>query len=222
MNNLNYEEAIKIDKRNFMQYYLSLIKTKHVLIFTFYTKSDYNSRIIKIILFFFSFALYCTINALFFTDSTMHKIYEDQGNFNFIYQIPKILYSSIISSIISVVVKLLSLTEKNIIEIKNEKNNIDEKVSEVLKCLLIKFVLFFEFVFMFLILFWYYLSCFGAVYKNTQTHLFKDTIISYMLSLIYPFGLNIIPCLLRIPSLKAPENKKKKILYKISIYLQLI
>ena len=222
MNNLNYEEAIKIDKRNFMQYYLSLIKTKHVLIFTFYTKSDYNSRIIKIILFFFSFALYYTINALFFTDSTMHKIYEDQGNFNFIYQIPKILYSSIISSIISVVVKLLSLTEKNIIEIKNEKNNIDEKVSEVLKCLLIKFVLFFEFVFMFLILFWYYLSCFGAVYKNTQIHLFKDTIISYMLSLIYPFGLNIIPCLFRIPSLKAPENKKKKILYKISIYLQLI
>ena len=27
----------------------------------------------------------------FFSDDTMHKIYEDQGNFNFIYQLPQIL-----------------------------------------------------------------------------------------------------------------------------------
>ena len=191
-----------------------------MLIFTFYTKSDYNSRIIKIVLFLFSFALYYSVNALFFTDSTMHKIYIDQGVFNFIYQIPQ--YSTIISSSINIIVKLLSLTERNILEIKNEKKNLDEKVSTVLKCLLIKFVLFFELVFMFLLLFWYYLSCFGALYKNTQMHLFKDTMISFLLSLIYPLGLNAILGLFRIPALKGPNNKKKEIFYKISTYLQLI
>ena len=222
INNLEFEEALKIDKRTFAQYYFSLIKTKHVLIFTFYTSSDYNSRIIKIILFLFSFALYYTVNGLFFSDATMHKIYEEQGDFNFIYQIPQILYSTIISSLINVIVKLLSLTEKNILEIKNEKKNLDEKISKTLKCLLIKFVLFFEFVFVFLLLFWYFLSCFGAVYINTQIHLFKDTMISYLLSLIYPFGLNFIPCLVRIQALKPPNNKKKKIMYQISTYLQLL
>ena len=99
------------------------------------------------------------MNGLFFSDSTMHKIYVDQGAYDFIYQIPQILYSTIISSVIGVIIKLLSLVEK---------------VSKVLKCLLIKFVLFYgifyEFVFMFLLLFWYFLSCFGAVYKNTQMH----------------------------------------------------
>jgi hypothetical protein len=204
-----------------MQYYLSLIKTKHALIFTFYTKNDYNSRKIKVILFLFSFACYYSINALFFTDSTIHEIYVDQGSFNFIYQIPKILYSTIISIVINVIVKLLSLSEKDILGIKNEKKNVDEKVSKVLKCLLIKFILFFIFISIFLFLFWYYLSCFGAVYRNTQFHLFKNTMTSFILSLIYPFGLNIIPGLFRIPALKAP-NKNRNILYKISTFLQLI
>ena len=56
---------------------------KQILIFTFYT--DYNSKIIKIILFLFSFALSFTKNTLIFNDSTIHQIYEDQGKFNIIY-----------------------------------------------------------------------------------------------------------------------------------------
>ena len=40
---------------------------------------------IKVCLFFFSFGLYFTVNTLFYTDSTMHKIYEDNGSFDFIY-----------------------------------------------------------------------------------------------------------------------------------------
>jgi hypothetical protein len=103
MNNLSYKKALKFDKRTYFQYYLSLLRTNHILIFTFFTNTDYNSKIIKIILFLFSFVLYFTINALFFNDETLHKIYEDQGNFNFFYQIPNILYSSIITSIINII-----------------------------------------------------------------------------------------------------------------------
>ena len=140
MNNLSYKEALKLDKRNYCQYYLSLVRTKHIFIFTFITNTDYNSKIIKIILFLFSFSLYFTINTLFFNDGTIHKIYEDQGNFNFIYQIPNILYSTIITSIINIIIKFLSLTEKNILEIKKISNNMFEKSSKLLKCLIIKFI----------------------------------------------------------------------------------
>ena len=121
LNSLTYIEALEKDKRSYFQYYISLLKTKHVVIFTFYTSTDYNSRIIKIILFLISFSLYYTVNALFFIDSTMHKIYEEKGNLNFIYFIPQILYSTIISSVIDFIIKFLSLTEKNIIEIKKTK-----------------------------------------------------------------------------------------------------
>ena len=221
LNNLSYEEALKIDKRTYFQYYFSLLKQKHVLIFTFYTYNDYNSRIIKICLFFFSFALYYTVNALFFNYTTMHKIYEDQGAFNFIFQLPQILYSTIISSVINIIVKSLSLTQKNIIELKRTEQNIKLKVTKLLRCLIIKFILFFILSFMFLILFWYYLSCFCAVYQNTQGHLIKDTSISFLLSLIYPIFINLLPGIFRIPSLRSVK-KNRKCLYNTSKIIQLI
>ena len=67
-NDLTYELTLKYDKRTFCEYYLSLLRTKHILIFSFYYKKDYNSRIIKIDLFFTSFAIYYTVNAFFFND----------------------------------------------------------------------------------------------------------------------------------------------------------
>ena len=112
---------------------------KHLLIFTFYTKTDYNSRLIKITLFLFFFALYFTVNALFFTDSTMHKIYIDKGNINLIYQIPQILYSTIISTVINSIVNYFSLTEKDITKIKSSKG-INKTAYEILKCFKIKFL----------------------------------------------------------------------------------
>ena len=114
-NNLTYKLALKYDKRTFCEYYLSLLRTKHILIFSFYYKKDYNSRIIKIDLFFTSFAIYYTANAFFFTDKTMHKIYVDEGLFNFIYQLPQIIYSSLISSVLNTILKLLALSENYIL-----------------------------------------------------------------------------------------------------------
>ena len=69
-----YELAKKYDKRSFCVYYLSLIKTKHNLVFSFFRTNDYNSQIIKIDIFFVGFAIYYTVNALFFDDKTMHKL----------------------------------------------------------------------------------------------------------------------------------------------------
>ena len=221
LNSSSYEDAIKYDHRTYFEYYLSLIRTKHMIIFTFYTYNDYNPRIIKISLFFFSFGLFYIVNALFFNDSTMHQIYEDHGVFNFIFQIPQIIYSTIISVVIRTILSLLSSSEKNIIEIKNQKTLEEAKntAKKKQKCLLIKFILFFIISFSFLAFSWYYISCFCAVFKNTQLYLIKDTAISFGTSLFYPFVINLIPGFFRIHSLK---NGKKKCLYRISKIIQLI
>ena len=220
LNTLLYDEAKKYDKRNYCQFYFSLLKTNHVIIFTF--NNDYNSKIIKIYLLLFSFALYFTVNGLFFNDSTMHKIYKDGGKYNFIYQIPLIIYSSLISSIINAFIKYLSLSQKYILEIKNLENNavFEQKVNNILKCLKIKFKLFFLFTFILSIFFWYFLGCFCSVYKNTQFHLIKDTLISFGLSLLYPLGIYLIPGIFRIPSLN--NNKNRKLLYSFSQIIQLL
>ena len=150
INSLSYEEALIIDKRNYFQYYFSLLRAKHLLIFTFYTSNDYNSTIIKICLFFFSFSLYYFVNALFFTDSTLHLIYENLGIYNLILQIPKILYSTCISSAIDLIVTSLSLTQKNILTLKKSKGNLVGKIKDLFKCLIAKFTLFFIISFKFL------------------------------------------------------------------------
>ena len=221
LNSLTYKDALEFDKRTYCQYYLSLIKSKQLIVFTFYFTKDYNSYIIKIQLFLFSFALFFTVNALFFNDSTIHQIYENDGIFNFVYNIPQIIYSTIISALIDIIVKKLSLTEKQILEIKLQKSieNLVSKYSKIKKCLKLKFILFYIISLLFLFFFWFYLACFCAVYTNTQKHLIKDTLLSFALSLLYPFILNVVPMLIRIPSLK---NKNKECMYKVSKIAQLI
>ena len=140
INSLEYKEALKLDKRNYFQYYISLLKYNHPIIFSFGFYNDYNSRIIRIFLFFFSFSSDLTINVLFFNDDTMHKIYQDKGNFDLLYQIPQILYSTLISIFIDTSIKNLALYQDNIIELKQErrKNIFKEKYVRTLNIIKIK------------------------------------------------------------------------------------
>ena len=197
INSYSYKEALELDKRTFFQYYFSLLKIKHIFFFAFIPSNDYNLTIIKIYLFFFSFALYLSVNALFFNDSTMHKIYVDKGTFNFIYQLPQIL-----------IVKKFFLTEEDLLNIKNQtkKEKFTAAFVKRVKIVMIKFIIFSIINILFLSMFWYYLGCFCAVYRNAQVHLIIDSVISFGLSLLYPLGLNLIPGLLRIYALRA-KNK---------------
>ena len=219
INIIPYQEAIDIDKRTYFQYYKSLIKIKHIFIFSFNPINDYNLYIIKICLFFFYLALNIVINALFFNDYMMHRIYIDQGKYNFFCFLPKFIYTIIISSIIIIFIRRLFLTQKDILGIKHEKNknNINARVLTVIRCIIIKIVCFFIFVFIFLLLFWYYLSSFCFIYKNTQIYLIKNVLISISISLIYPFIICLIPGIFRISSLKIAGE----CFYKISQILQL-
>ena len=203
LNYLSYNDALKYDKRTYISYYKLLIRIKHPLIFSFCPIKDYNSIIIKIDLFFISFCIYCFINALFFDEKTIHKIYEDKGIYNFIYLIPYISYSFLISHALFTIIKYVSLSERNIYEIKSEKTIEDtsDKIEKVKRCLVIKYILFFILSILFLLFFWYYLSSFAAVYQNTQIYLIKNILISFGLSLIYPFVINILPSFIRIYSL---------------------
>ena len=222
LNSLIYKKALLYDKRVYSQYYFSLLKTGHLFIFSFYSNNkDYNPQIIKLFLFFFFFDVYLTINVLFFNQNKLHQIYEDKGEFNLIYQIPQILCSTIISSVINSLIKFLALENNNIVVLKNAKTKDDliTKEKNIYKKIKLKFCLFFIIVFILLFLFMLYVSCFCGIYVNTQIHLIKDTIISFSLSLIYPFGILLIPGIFRISALKA-KKKDKKYLYKFSQFLQ--
>jgi len=200
-----------------------LLKTKHPFIFTFFNNNDYNSKIIKINLFLFSFTLYFAINTLFFNDSTMHQIYEDKGSFNFIYQLPQIAYSSLISAVFGIIIKMLSLSQGQVLNFKKNKDNkdLEKKAISLNKQIKIRSIIYFILNSVFLVFFWYYISMFCAIYVNTQLHLIKDTLISFSLSMIYPFGIYLIPGIFRIPCLSS-NAKNGNYIYILSRILQMI
>ena len=223
LNNLEYKEAIKNDKRTYMQYYCSLIKIKHIILCIFFSSYDYNLTSIKISLFIFTFCLYFTVSALFFTDKTMHKIYEDKGIFNLAIHLPQIFFSTLISTFLNILIKKLALSEKNMMELKKIKNKEKalQKSVKLYRFLMIKFNLYYFISLLFIIFFWYYISTFCAVYKNTQIILIESTMTSFSLTLIYPFALNLLPGIFRIPALKASKRDKEN-LYKIGNIIALI
>ena len=163
------------------------------------------------------------MNALFFNDDTMHQIYDDGGDFNIIYQLPQIIYSTIISIIIDSLISYLGLSQDDILSVKHVKkvSDVDRRAKEVLRSLHIKFIFFFIVIFSFILLYWYYLGCFCAIYTNTQFHLIKDTLIGYGTGFIIPLGKSFVPGIFRIPTLKK-YGKGKKVVYKLSQFLQKI
>ena len=150
----------------------------------------------------------------------MNNIYEDNGIFNFIFQLPQIIYSSLITSVLNIILQKLAISEKQILEMKKEKDieKCKQKANKVKNTLKLKLIIFLVLSSILMLFFWYFISCFCAVYGNTQHILIEDTFISFGTSMLYPFGLKIVPTIFRIPALRAPK-RDRKYLYKISLLL---
>ena len=178
---------------------------------------------LKLCLFLTNFSFYFTMNCFFFSDDTMHKIYIDNGAYHIIYRLPQIIYTSFISSVINILLKQLSLSENNFLELKHEKTSIriTAKSKTIKECLTMKFIIFFIINFLLLFFVWYFISCFSAVFINTQIILISDTLISFGISLLYPFGYYLIPGVFRIPAIKA-KQKDKQCLYTTGSIIALI
>ena len=100
LNTFDYSKAILYDKRTCFQYYLSLIKVKNAIIFSFCPMKDYNSLIVRSCIFSLSFSIYYAVNFAFFDDAMLHMIYKLGGKYDFMYFIPKIAISFVISYVI--------------------------------------------------------------------------------------------------------------------------
>ena len=219
INQLDYENFLLIDNRSFLMIYYSFLEYSQLIIFTFITNTDFNIRQIKIALFIFSFILFLTFNTLFFTDESMSHIYKQGGAFDFIYNLPKTIFSGVCCGVINFLLKFLSLSQKDIDKL-NKINNEKDKIKEINKfkknwyC---KIIIFYILIFIFIELFQIYVGTFCLIYKNTQKHLFKSTTISFILSMIYPFGICLLTAIFRKISL----IKKNKFLFLLSKLLQM-
>ena len=141
----------------------------------------------------------------------MHKMFLDYGKYNFIQQVPQIIYSTIISKLIETIVCFLSLTDKHYYQAKNFKNVSKNFVMGILKCIKIKIAFFFLFSSLMFIFYWYIITCFCSVYKNTQIAFIKDSLLSCLLGFLIPFVIYLFPSFLLTIVLKTNLGKKEYI-----------
>jgi hypothetical protein len=223
LNSLSYSDAILYDKRTFCQYYFSLIMTKQLIIFTFNSKNDYNSKIIKFCFLLYTLAIFLFVNTAFIDDNILHDLYLLQGKISIFHFINIIIYTTIISTTIKNILLLIIFTESNIISIREDyEYNINEKVRQVLAIIRVKCCLFFVLMILTLSFLWIYLSCFFSIFRNTQIFVLKNTLISFGISSVIPIILGIFPCIMRCFALINREKQDRVGIYHLSKILQII
>ena len=219
---LDYDGAIKKDKRTYCQYSCSLIKQNHPIVSTFFYNNDYNSKLLKINVFVLSFII-CYNSCVFFYDQEkLSEIYYSNNAYK--YNAVDTIYNSIITAVLSKIFKILAFSNDNILKIKNskfKKKNFDEKEEKLIKKLKIKFILFFIIGFIYLLFCWYALTSFGILYSNSQKYSLYDTIISFSNRISIPILIFFIPGIFRKLALSNPK-KKRVCLYKFSKIFQFI
>ena len=154
------------------------------------------------------------MNTFFFTDETMHKIFLSYGKYDFIQQIPQIVYSTILSQILEVFLCYLSMTDKYMYQIKNSEMN-KKQIMNIYRCINFKLINFFVFTFILFLGYFYIVTAFCGVYQNTQVIFIKDSLSSFLLGIIYPLFIYLIPSGFRLCSIKS-KKMKYKCLYKLS------
>ena len=181
MNMLSYNEALGRDKRNCFIFYLSFLKTRHILVSIFIR--DFNAILFKISFLFFIFGNCLGFNTFFFDDKVIQKIYEEKTNYNIIkhiiYQIVPIGISTIGASLLKTLISLVTFTDvvvlgiKDIVDISKE-----EKINKTVMKVAAKSATFFVINTILMSFFWIYAGSFCFVFKNTQIYLLISAAIS--------------------------------------------
>ena len=215
LNNASFEKAIKNnDTRTWNRYYWTLLKAKQLFIFTFYTSGDYILRSTKIALFILFISFYLAFTALFFNDDIMRAIYIYKGNTDAAVHIPNIILSTLCCLVASLIIRFVSLNERDIsmitqLGLPQERKRLAEKIEKITK---IKLIILYAISGALILFFWYYVSAFCAIFKNSQGHYFTNVLVSFIICNIWPCAISLIPAFLRTKALE----KKNETMYKIS------
>ena len=156
-----------------------------------------------------------------FTDNDISYYYKNKGTYNFGYEIPKILASSLICIILNMGIKLLMYNQKIIEKIKEsnfygiEKDLINGTLNKFFYIYNLKIKLFSIISSAVLLILFFYVVSFGSVFNKSQKYFCSRVILSFIVSMIYSAIFSFLSAFLRVYGLK----HKKKCVYNSSIFI---
>jgi len=235
LDNYNYEYAIKYDNRDFWRIFYIILLSKENILNTFFFKSSLEIKSLKYSLFIFSYSSDLALNALFYFSQNISDKYHYKGENLYWFSLLNNLIISIISTLVSyLLVRILGFltNSKDSIEIlfrnqeellrKNKKYKVDKnsklliinKLGEIYKILKIKIMCYILIESSILLFFFYYITAFCEVYKNTQISWVSDSLLSFVLSIPVEFFISFFHSILYVTSIKF----QLKTLYNIVLF----
>ena len=204
LDNFDYENAIKYDKRSFWRVLFICLLSKETILNTFFFKSPLELQSIRLCLFLFSNSCDLALNALFYLNDNISDRYHYNGSNLFWYSLLNNLTISITSTLVGfLLIKFLSFlsnSKDDIVDIfrkeeekmRNDKDfkidstiksNILKQLNIIYRKLKIKIISFIIMEILILLFFFYYMIAFCEVYMETQISWLADSGVSFLIAI---------------------------------------
>ena len=235
LDNYDFEEAIKFDKRKFCKiYYICLIAKENILNICL-LNSPLELKSLRFCMFIFVYSCDFALNTLFYFNDNISDKYYYKGNQLFLFTLVNNISISIISLFLSysleTILQFFTNSKESTEELfreeekkmrKDSKYKVSEKrkkeilinIKKIIKNLKIKILIFIVTELLIMLFFYYFVTSFCEVYKETQISWITDSFVSFLLS----FPLEFANALLITILYKLAINKKIRLLYIIVIF----
>ena len=184
LDDLEYDDAIKFDKRTFCEFFSERLLEKQIIMNTFYHKENLKPKSIKIILFLLNIDLYFVINGFFYNEEYLSKLFnsnEEETFFSYITRsFNNFVYATLVGVIIGIIIDCIFIEESKVKRIfLREKGNpvqLRYEISITTKSIKKRYIIFIILCFFISIISWYYVSCFNHVYPGVKMEWIKSSI----------------------------------------------
>ena len=211
---MDYDDAIREDKRTFCQYFYSRIKTEQIILSTFLKHEVLRPIPIKIILLILDIDLYLIINGLFFNENYISDLLHSGPDtvWSFVNRIfDRIIIITITGVIINYIIEFFFVEESKIKKIyKIENGNIivlKYEIVELIKCTYRKYNIFIIISSIIMIFSLYYIFSFNNVYPCIKAEWLKSSIIIIIIMQILPIFLCFLDTTIRFISFKCKSER---------------
>ena len=218
---MEYDDAVVLDKRKFSEHFLECLKEKQIIAHTFLADDILKPRTMKIIVLILIVILCFVVNGLFFSQSVISELYEiDENEENFFSYFPRcitrIIYCTLVGILIGIFTDFFFIQENKLkgilIREKEDKKIFKEKIIELINDFKKRNIIFIITSSIILVFSFFHSLCFNYVYSYSQIEWIKPSITIVIIMQL----LSIIKCLLesglRFLSFKLKSEK----IYKIS------
>ena len=218
INTVPYLQALRIDKRSYIEIVISVFENEIGFLNIFCYKNPYSHYSLIISVYLFELLLDLAMNCFLYTDDVVSEKYHNDGSLSMLTSLSLSFISNIISSIAVIIISKLTnyheILELMFSYVKDKKKYFDN-IIRLTKYIKLRLGIFYFLQLGLIIIMMYYLFIFCTVYHQSQVSITVNYIIGALTSLAISTGLSIIISLLRVLSFRYQSN----IIYNISRYL---